>query len=144
MRKIILGSLKKNVALCKHIDQAYSCATQQLKIDSLSLQDDRLFFLQHQVDWGTNIKYDRNRHHLEFIISRQTPPSNKAIHATILKATIEQIIARTRQKHFQSQFLFDLYRLGVGTYYANMQQLTWQIQITPTLWDKVKKTSPSR
>lgn len=138
MRKVILGDLKHNKSLIVKIDQAFDEVRSQIEEkEELSLMDDLVFFSQFKTDWQEGLEYGRNRGYIEFVISCENEPDIEILRAGILKAVTEQIIQQKRKNDFSSKFLFDLYRLGVGTYYANLLGVVWKAELSDASWENL-------
>ncbi len=125
MRSLILGSLSKDTKQTKIIKDCFNKARSILNQDQIILNIELIFINQYQLDDIHQIEYARHDNHIEFFIGQQKPPIQKDILAAILKATIEYQINQTRAADFDNQLLFDLYRLGLGLYYANRHQANW-------------------
>lgn len=144
MRKVILGDLRHNEKLMDKINQAFSEVQDRIEEkEGLSLADDLVFFSQLKTDWPVGLEYGRNRGYIEFVVSCENEPDIKVLRAGILKAVVEQIIQQKRSDDFDSKFLFDLYRLGVGTYYANLFGVVWEAEISEENWMGLIKQAKS-
>ena len=134
MRQIILGSIKNDSIITHNITRAFIQAREFLHNLNIDLEIDYLFFGQTEVDWIYDLEYERHSSFIEFIIQTSQPPTITNLTAIIIKSSVEQHLFKTRQTDFGNRFMFDLYRMGCGTYLAKKAVPDWSIpDIQPLL-----------
>lgn len=136
MRQLILSSIKNNQTIANNLKQAFDQAQLFLKELNINLDADYVFFGQTEVSWTYGLEYERHSSFIEFIVQTSQPPERSDTTAIVIKSSIEQYLDQTRRTSFNNSFLFDLYRLGCGTFFAKKFISDWS---TPKIKSTVSK-----